>query len=168
MIYIGIDVGMSGGIGAINDKNEIIELIPMPLSGKEIDPREISKILALLCSQGDAHVFIEHAQAMPKNGAVGMFRYGMGFGYLIGICASAAYPMTLVKPRLWQKTMHVGADASADPKDRTFQVVYRLFPKANLKPTPRCKKDSDGMADALLIAAYGRIALVGTRGANCA
>lgn len=156
MIYIGIDVGKSGGIGALDEEGKIHTLCTMPLSGKEIDARAVSKLLRRISGGTPVHVFIEHAQAMPKNGAVSMFNYGVGFGMLIGVCAASSHPMTLVKPREWQKIMHLGADASADPKDRTFQVVYRLFPSANLKATERCKKDHDGMADALLIAAYGR------------
>ena len=32
----------------------------------------------------------------------------------------------------------------------------RLFPGVNLKATERCRKDHDGIAEALLIAEYGR------------
>lgn len=155
MIYVGIDPGKSGGIAALNEKKEIIHLEPMPLIGGEIDPHAIAKALALL-SVADMHVFIEHCQAMPKQGVSGVFKYGFGFGLLVGICASSAYPMTLVKPQAWQKVMCAGADASAAPKDRAAQVVYRLFPKAELRASPRCRKDHDGLVDALLISAYGK------------
>ncbi len=160
MIYIGIDPGKSGGIAAIDDDGFLMHLSTMPLSGGPIDPVAVANILRKLDKK---HVFIEHAQAMPKQGVTSMFNYGMGFGVLQGICSALGCPMTLIKPRLWQKAMHVGADQSACPKDRSFQVVYRLFPTANLKASERCKNDHDGMADALLIAEYGRRLLVNPR-----
>lgn len=160
MIIVGIDPGKSGAIVALGENGyDGYVLIPMPLSGKEICPKGISAALHAITFEGDTHIFIEHAQAMPKNGSVAMFNYGCGFGYLIGVCAHAGYPFTLVKPRQWQKVMHQGADQSADPKDRSAQVVHRLFPNVTFKKTPRCTKDHDGMIDALLIAEYGRRAL---------
>jgi hypothetical protein len=35
-------------------------------------------------------------------------------------------------------------------------VCKRLFPGVNLLPTERCRKESDGMAEATLLAEYAR------------
>jgi hypothetical protein len=43
-----------------------------------------------------------------------------------------------------------------DTKQRSVIAAQRLFPNVSLLPTPRCKKPSDGIADALLIAEWGR------------
>jgi hypothetical protein len=36
------------------------------------------------------------------------------------------------------------------------EVAKRLFPGVNLLPSDRCRKESDGMSDALLICEYAR------------
>lgn len=102
---------------------------------------------------GVKHAFVEKAQAMPGNGSVSMFTYGTSFGRIIGWLETLGVPMTLVPPQTWQKMMHMGC--TGKPKDRSRQAVRRLFPRENLIPHG-CIKLHDGLADAMLIAEYGR------------
>ena len=54
-------------------------------------------------------------------------------------------------------TFNFGVNFSCtSDKNTSIEVCKRLFPGVNLKATDRCKKDHDGMAEALLIAEYGR------------
>jgi len=123
-------------------------------------PDEISMIM-IAYGYGEYHVFVEKAQAMPKNGAVGMFNYGRGFGEILGILAYHKAPFTLVHPRTWCKIMHQGTSKDGTAKDRSLSAAKRLFPNTNLFRSLRCKKPDDGFIDALLIAEYGRRVMSG-------
>ena len=59
--------------------------------------------------------------------------------------------MLFRSPQKWKKEFSVTSD-----KNTSIEVAKRLFPNVNLKATARCKKDHDGMAEALLIAEYCR------------
>lgn len=107
------------------------------------------------------HVFVEKAQAMPKQGVSSMFSYGVGFGRLIGWLESMDVPYTLVTPQAWMKTMHVGTDAKLDAKKRSLQAAQRMFPRVSLLASERSKKPHEGLIDALLICEHGRRVLAG-------
>jgi len=77
MKILGIDPGCKGAICILNDGD--ITFYSMPKT-----PDGISEIIKAHC-KGQYHVFVEKAQVMPKNGAVGMFNYGRGFGEILGI-----------------------------------------------------------------------------------
>ena len=88
---------------------------------------------------------------MPGQGVVSMFNFGMNFGFIQGVLKAYRIPYELVTPQKWKKEFSCTSD-----KNTSIEVCKRLFPKVNLKATERCKKDHDGMAEALLIAEYGR------------
>lgn len=88
---------------------------------------------------------------MPGQGVTSMFHFGKSAGFIEGVLSALKIPFELVIPQKWKKTFDLHAD-----KTESINVCQKLFPSANLLPTPRCKKPSDGMAEALLIAEYGR------------
>ena len=62
-----------------------------------------------------------------------------------------AIPFQLVPPKKWKKEYSLGND-----KNQSIAVCKKLFPNVDLLPTARCTKDSDGMAEALLLALYAQ------------
>jgi hypothetical protein len=150
-IIIGIDPGKSGGVCFMTKNGEVFLTFPMP----ETPPELLKELEKASFIQGISHAFIEKAQAMPKNGAVSMFNYGMGFGQILGFVAALKIPYTLVQPRTWTKLMHMGTNGD-EPKKRSLEAVQRIFPTVNLLASSRCKKPHDGLVDAILIAEYGR------------
>lgn len=147
MNVMGIDPGRDGGIAVLGDG--VLKYWPMKIV------TEFETTWRKLGSEYDVkHVFIEKAQSMPKNGAIQMFNYGVGFGKILGWMESMQYPYTLVPPAVWAREMHAGCMGEST-KDKSFQAVERLFP-GNLWVLPGCKKKHDGMAEAVLIAEFGR------------
>lgn len=109
----GIDPGKSGGVAIIG-------------AG---EPRVFSMEVAQLRDlQACTHVYVEKAQAYPKQGVSSVFAYGTGFGRLIGWLEALQVPYTLVTPREWQKLMWLGTDTKLETKERSLQAVKRLFP----------------------------------------
>lgn len=155
MIYIGIDPGKNGGIAVINDKfpkpvnimvykysdDDLIDVIDVCTRGSAIAVHRDEEIKCVL----------EKVNAMPGQGVVSMFNFGQNFGFIQGVLKAYEIPFELVPPQKWKKEFSVTSD-----KNTSIEVCKRLFPNVNLKATPRCKKDHDGMAEALLMAEYAR------------
>jgi hypothetical protein len=161
-MIIGIDPGLSGGIAILTKSGDLMLATPMPKTANEVSIKDLT---ALLKSVADHKclAFVEQAQAMPKNGVVGMFRYGVGFGSVLGCLGALGVSYVLIRPRTWQGMMHKGTDADVHPKKRSLLVAERLFPERNFLASPRCKKPHDGMIDAALIAEYGRRSIQGEK-----
>ena len=143
MIYIGIDPGKNGGIAIIPDDNEI-EVYPFSEENLLDEIHYFSKGYACKC-------VLEKVNAMPHQGVVSMFNFGQNYGFIQGVLKAYNIPFELVPPQKWKKEFSVTSD-----KNTSIEVAKRLFPQVNLKATERCKKDHDGMAEALLMAEYAR------------
>lgn len=152
MIYVGIDPGMKGGLSMLisaNGRTRISECWPMPES--------ISNLVSLFnyFKTCKVTVIIEKAQPMPKQGSVSGFSYGVGYGKMLGIMAAMKIPYHEIRPAVWKKEILAGEPDKKDKKV-SIRVCERIFPEASLLATDRSKVPSDGMAEACLIADYGR------------
>lgn len=147
MIFVGIDPGKSGALAVLNtDDNRKV------LDYRLVEFNETDYINTLYKYTDETIVCcLEKVGAMPKQGVVSMFNFGMNFGFIQGILSTLKIPYELVTPNKWKKEFSVTSD-----KNTSIQVAKRLFPEVNLKRTERCKKDHDGFAEALLMAEYAR------------
>lgn len=143
MIYIGIDPGKNGGIALLDDTNEV-RVYPY-------SEETLIKKLKYDSKFFDVKCVLEKVNAMPNQGVVSMFNFGQNYGFIQGVLKAYNIPFELVPPQKWKKEFSVTSD-----KNTSIEVAKRLFPQVNLKATERCKKDHDGMAEALLIAEYCR------------
>lgn len=149
MIFIGIDPGKSGALAVLytdENKNHINHNLAV------FDENDYIDILTE-CSKQNTNIIccLEKVSSMPKQGVVSMFSFGMNFGFIQGILSTLKISYELVVPSKWKKEFSVTSD-----KNTSIQVAKRLFPNVNLRRTDRCKKDHDGMAEALLMAEYAR------------
>lgn len=147
MIYIGIDPGKNGGIAIIKTFGNKIEQVGAKCYSDEdlLDIlKDAEKYIQKVC-------YLEYVHAMPKQGVSSTFNFGMNFGFIQGVLRAYDIPYELVTPQKWKKEFSCTSD-----KNTSIEVCKRLFPGVNLKATDRCKKDHDGIAEALLIAEYGR------------
>jgi len=158
MIVAGIDPGLKGAIGLVQDKKA--KVFPMPTlkltkSKKTIDEQALREYFVKYKVK---HVYIEKVSARPGQGVTSMFNFGAGWGLIRGICVGLGLSYTLVHPKTWKKVICKDMPSS---KDVSIIIAKRIWPNVSLLPTERSKKDSDGMADALCIAEYGRRTLIG-------
>ncbi len=145
MIYIGIDPGKNGGIAVIGKLSLENYCGASVYSDSELlNVCELFKGNPCIC-------YLEHVHAMPKQGVSSTFNFGMNFGFIQGVLKAYGIPYELVTPQKWKKEFSCTSD-----KNTSIEVCKRLFPNVNLKATDRCRKEHDGMAEALLIAEYGR------------
>lgn len=141
MIYIGIDPGKSGAMAVIDRATTIL----VPFS--EEDYINSLKLLPAQLTRA----CLEHVSAMPKQGVTSMFNFGQNFGYIMGLLEAFGVSYELVRPQKWKKEFGITGD-----KNSSIEVCKRLFPGVDLRRTDRCRKDDDGMAEALLMAEYAR------------
>lgn len=142
MTYIGIDPGKKGGFALIREDGS---LIVRPWSEQDF----ISDMR--YAAAGSCVACLEHVGAMPGQGVTSMFTFGQSFGFIQGVLAACQISFELVRPQKWKKEFSVTGD-----KNSSIAVCKRLFPSAPLLPTERCRRESDGMAEALLMAEYAR------------
>ena len=143
MIYIGVDPGKKGGVAVIDG------------DGAEVyawDDQTFVNVMAATMNKGKCVAAVEKVGAMPGQGVTSMFSFGQSFGFILGVLTAFGIGYQLVPPTLWKREfglLHTEKQASVD-------VAKRLFPGVSLLPTERCRKESDGMSDALLICEYAR------------
>lgn len=159
MIYIGIDPGKHGGLAALNDQDNTLAVVPMPLIGeKEYDLQRIKMFLKDRISKDTAHVFgvIEKQHCMPGEGLPHTFTTGFGYGMLLGMFTGLDISYRIVTAKEWQKELFKGVAARTDTKVASILVAKRQFPCNDFTATARSKKDSDGMTDAANICIYAK------------
>lgn len=145
MVYIGIDPGKNGGIAWIKDNGKA--------SAERLNIETLASRLRVITANGSRPTvcYLEKVHSMPKQGVSSTFSFGMNYGIIIGHLMALGVNFELVTPPVWKKAMEVTAD-----KRTSIKRCRELFPDVDLKATARSKKDHDGMAEALLIAEYGR------------
>ena len=158
MKIIGIDPGVHGGIAVLTDDGKAWAT-PMPVlaSGPNgRDERDVAAIVTFAVTEMDGNpitVVLEHPQPNPKFGAQN-FTFGEHYGFWRGLFAAYTLRVLDPRPQAWQKAMGVTGKGK-ERKDSSVALCAKLFPGVTLV-LPGCRKAHDGMADALLLAEWGR------------
>lgn len=156
--YIGIDPGLSGAIAFMADDGTLIEVYDMPITPVKTQSGKRQNIVTApaLAGMFRAHnidgvyqttAFLEHVHALPGQGTVSMFNFGMSYGIVRGVLGALEIPYEIITPKTWQKLAVVqGKDGGRTKASMLFPTFAQRFQR---------KKD-DGRADAVLIAYAGR------------
>lgn len=158
---LGIDPGFSGGIALVHitGKLEWAEALPTicktfgDKNRVELDIKSIAEFFIFLDPIPSPKVFIENVTASPQMGVTSAFRFGEGFGVLVGILAAYKFEVTRVHPSAWKPAMNLSAK-----KQDSLLMASKLWPKFD--HIWKLKKN-DGLAEAALIAEFGRRSLPG-------
>lgn len=142
---ISIDPGASGGI-AWRDNEGQIHCVPMPKT--EGDTLEQLREIGFV----NARCYIEEVGGFCGVGQPGsaMFKFGRGFGFVIGVMMASYVRVDLVKPQAWQKHFGFGTIKEAGGKtawkNKLKARAQQLYPNQSVTLKT---------ADALLILEYG-------------
>lgn len=162
MIYIGIDPGLDGAVGVIDNtaefpENPRVQVFDTPtalVEGEKTKRKYLIPAMALLlkpfAGRKNVLAILEHVHSMPKQGVASSFCFGEGKGMWEGILAAFEIPVELVSPQRWKK--EIMADQGKDKSAARFKAM-QLFP--SLAELLKLVK-YDGRAEALLMAEYGR------------
>jgi crossover junction endodeoxyribonuclease RuvC len=143
MYYLGIDPGLKGGFAVLHD-SEI-------QTYQKFDKQQFLNVCFFLSKQQEkTRGCVEKVHAMPKQGAVSMFTFGEGYGWLKGVLDAFEISYQEIPPQTWKKEFGLNSK-----KELSIEVAKQLFPEANLVPHGS-KKESDGIAESLLMSEYAR------------
>lgn len=144
---IGIDPGATGALAWVAD-GELIHVQDMPTFDKgAIDVYGLAFIMTGPSWGQVERVVVEQVHAMPRQGVSSVFKFGVGYGTILGVLAALERPVTHVTPAVWTRWHKVGSD-----KNEHRRRCCELWPsQAHLF----ARVKDDGRADAALIAAWG-------------
>ena len=145
---IAIDPGKNGSI-SVRENRDILWCVKMPQTTKDI----YDTIAEFVSNLDDIEIvcYLEKVSAMPGNGAVSMFSFGQGFGWLQMALVSLGIRTIEVRPNIWEKQLGL-IDKKGTPKalhkNKLKARAQQLFP--NIKVTGVNQ-------DSLLISEYAYI-----------
>ena len=148
MIWIGVDPGAKGGYAVISKSEMGQAIFAYPWD----DTFFVAEMQALSHTGNGIVAAVEKVGAMPHQGVSSMFSFGQSYGFIQGVLTALGIPYQLIPPRKWKAEFGLLNTSKED----SVRVAKRLFPGVNLLPSERCRKDSDGMSDSLLMAEYAR------------
>jgi len=166
--WIGIDPGKSGGQALIvGDELATIFLQKTPIITGDRSEYDLTGMLGYLqeihervCRDLTAPtlaVVIEKQQPLPAKlgGTISNYHRGFGFGIWVGLLVGLGIRYHVVAPVTWQKVMLAGI-RKKKKKQASIVAAQRLWPGVDFRASPACRKPHDGMAEAALLAEYGR------------
>ena len=160
-VIVGIDPGLKGGLSILllTDNGSLVPDSARSISyGLDEYLCELKNAIEITSCNNGVLVAIEQVHSMPKQGVASTFKFGEQFGILKGLCMGLGVKFITIAPQEWKR----GMGLLHQDKDASIALAKKLFPGANLRPSTRCRKDSDGMAESLLIAEYARRKLCGS------
>lgn len=161
---ISADPGFTGAVAIISPGGDVFTL-KTPLLEDDIDCEKIINFIKSF-ENIEFSGIIEDVHSVFNSSAKSNFQFGRALGIIEGIFSALKIKFTKVQPKIWQKQMFEGIDMikridkgkeKTDTKAMALKAVQKIYPNANLLPTKRCKKPSDGIVDAILIAEYKRL-----------
>ena len=165
--FLGIDPGQTGCLASIKQDLATgctVKFFDIPLleltSGKtkkgnpkiKHEYNEAAMAAALkdfIAGSPEVVCILEKVSAMPDQGVVSMFNFGMGFGLWRGMLSALQIPYSLVHPATWKAK--IMKDMPKE-KDAARLRAIQLYPQVAAELS---RKKDIGRADALLLAHYG-------------
>ena len=149
---IGIDPGGSGGIAMLDKLGRIVLVEKMPPTDKDIADCFIT-CKQKLSKEDSVFAYLENVHSMPGQGVSSTFKFGKNYGALRMALIILEIPFEEPTPVKWQKPLGLVVPsakklAKTQKKNLNKAKAQELFPKV--------KKITHAIADAVLIAEYGR------------
>lgn len=151
-VWAGVDPGADGAIALITENGDVKIC--------ELTDENLLQFCRDIKSNGNECICaVEDVASSPQMGVRSAFTFGMGFGKIIMALQCFDISFALVKPSRWKVELgcNIGKSATtAQKKKKDIEVCRHLYPNVSLKKTERCKTDSDGFADSVLLATYAK------------
>ncbi len=104
-----INDGIDGGLDAANAWH-------VPVVNKMVDAHAFAYAVK---EHRASHAVVERVNAFPGQGVSSSFRFGTGYGILLGVLASSGVKIIDVAPGLWKRHFHLDSD-----KEKARQVRF--------------------------------------------
>lgn len=163
LFVLGVDPGVSGGYAVLTSHLEILHAGSLPTittkkNGKTSTTLDGVALAKAFTEFPITHAFVEHVSSRPRQ--QGQFGFGLSTGIIHGVLYATDIPFQTLAPAVWKAGYNIkrGQDETKrDKKNEAREIAARIFP-GHAKSFARVK--DDGVAEAVLIAAYGLKTLI--------
>lgn len=148
-MIMGIDPGVKGGIALL----ELSGAVYSTLALEGLTEGELAQLFGHMASRAQIPrplCFIERVGYIKGDGPMGAFTFGKIYGLLRGLALGHGLTIHDVYPMMWQSALGC---LSGGNKNVTKNKAIELFPAYH---ETRARGITHGIADALLIAEWGR------------
>ena len=121
--YIGVDIGINGGIAFIC--NDMLYTFKITNDTKYLAHR-LSNIMRMF-NNDKVICYIEKQQAFPKQGVCSVFKLGYGYGIVTGTIEALGIPTVHIRPRQWMSHYTLPKDKK-DRKNTLKIMAQDLYP----------------------------------------
>jgi hypothetical protein len=135
MQYLGVDVGVSGGLALLDDAGAVVWAVKMPATDAD---------LFALIPTTDTVAVLEKVHSSPQMGVASAFTFGAGYGRCRMALTAARIPFEELLPQRWQRLI---GGLSAGDKHALKARAQALYPASKL---------TLATADAVLLATLAR------------
>ncbi len=140
---LGVDPGSSGAIAFYFPTYDRLTVEDMPVVGRDVDAATLA---ARIRQMLPTHAVVEQVASRPGQGVSSVFRFGVGYGVVLGVIAALEIPVHLVTPNRWKKACGLDSD-----KEKSRALALRHWPS---RSDLFGRKKDDGRAEAALLARY--------------
>lgn len=171
--YVGVDIGLDGGLGVLQDGEQPLVVrmptITLEVKGKkkrEVDFEKLRRIFVALMTKHGGDVFVllekpqlrpaiirdsESGELKPNQGIVSQVKFMSQWSEFRGLLRGLGIAQDDVHPATWKADVFRGQGGRG--KDASRLKASQLFPTI---ATAFKNKNSDGVAEAMLLADYAR------------
>jgi hypothetical protein len=146
--YFGIDPGRKGGLALLDEHKNLIYSEPMPLLTNGYNYLLIKTKIEKL--PPNTTILLELKPGVMEKSASPTTSFGFHCGVLYGLCLN--YKTEIVSPRTWKDEFDINRNYNEKRSAMKLRSIHTAEHIFNLK----FKATEDGVAEALLLAEYGR------------
>lgn len=148
--FLGIDPGKKGAWAIVGDDGEPRVVEPLPYMGDRVNIHALKDGWEEWVKPGlRFHAVMEHPLLMPDQ-AGGQSAF-INFGMMVGLATLMNMSIAMPMPHVWKGKMRLSKD-----KTMSLKLVSELWPVWRARCTGPRGGMLDGIAEALLIAEFGR------------
>lgn len=142
-MILGVDPGLTGGIALVTLDGNLQWAEDMPVIDKDVSAPLLAQRISGLYLKA---AVVERVASMPGQGVSSVFKFGKGYGQVLGVLGALEIPIVDPTPSQWKQDMSLSKD-----KDLSRAMAARVWPKhAKLFEL----KKNHGRAEAALIALW--------------
>lgn len=143
MRVLGVDPGQTGAL-ALMSADGLLAVEDMPVVDGRVNPDELARLVEDWYPSVAA---VEAVHSMPRQGVASSFKFGAGYGMVLGVLAALHVARLNPTPTQWTRAFNLTSD-----KEGHRRRAIELWPGQAAR---FARKLDDGRADAALIAQWG-------------
>jgi Holliday junction resolvasome RuvABC endonuclease subunit len=104
-MILGVDPGIKGALAWVNMTGDLYKVEDMPVIDNQVNAPYLARLLRN-CELSLA--VVEKVHSMPKQGVASTFKFGVGYGIVLGQLAAYDIPVYHMTPHEWKTHMRLG------------------------------------------------------------